>query len=475
MKYLLVGCTGALGQSILHNLLVNTKHYLVIAIREKNNKTIQQRIKYILSCVNLNYIEYKDRIKLIHCEYDEKRNIIIDDVDRSYILNHIEIFVNALADINFNRELKKATLNNCATALYWLELYNECEKVRQYTYVSTAFTGFHSGWSREARRASPLRDTDLTSGTRATKSREARRDSDNEVCSDIKEELHIIPECGHTIERCMNTYYDIERGVIGDNDLRMSVFENSYTYTKNLTELLLAKNIRKGKLYIVRPSIIVSAIQEPYRGWGKFQTFNAIMLGIISGKCLYYCFDYRNNVVNTVPVDMAANDCVRVLDDVDCLDVQGKLKILHSCLTHNSEKWNEEDLDLFSGISDYIYKKFTNSPLVYQEKVIYPSKMLFFTSVYEYIYLLFVIIRQFILNVMNYGMYNAFCLIVKQLIFTWKYNQIFTPFSRKNCRFVRKDDIKEEYKMVTQKQLLYDFIDNVPNLINDEQPSCLKI
>lgn len=438
MNYLLIGCTGSLGRVILYTLLKNTEHTLYVVIREKDGKTIEERLRDIMSAIHLDYEQYSSkRIHLIQCSYSDTRKLCIADTDRNMIIETMNVFLNALADVNFNRGLRKAAYNNCSTALEWMDLYNQCKNVIQYTYVSTAFTGFH----------------------RAGKQFE-----------NIQEDFHIVKECGHTFEQCEETYYDITCGCPSVSSLKLGVFENSYTYTKNLTELLLAKRIKSGKLFIVRPSIIVSAVKSPYRGWGAFQTFNAFILGIITGRCLFYCMDYDNCVLNTVPVDMVAEDCIQILDtrDVD----KANNKILHSCLTYNSPQWNNNLI--YSTFIEYLYSKYTLKPLQYKNNLYYPYSARVFKSRFQYfVGALFIIIHRFISNIRQFGWIGAISETQKQLVFTWKYNQVFRPFSNKNCCFKRKTEIHSRYLSVSHKDVLGEFVDYIPELIKHETISWL--
>lgn len=446
MNYLLIGCTGSLGQAILYTLLVNTNHTLFIAIREKQNgssphkTTIQERILTIFKSIHLEYSAYSKRIVLIPCSYDETRNILLSDKHKA-LIKESHVFLNALADIQFTRELKKATQNNATTALNWMAIYNECPHAIQYTYVSTAFTGFHR--------------------------------APHETI--IPEELHIEASCGHTLDTCETTYSKILNGRIGDNELKQSVFENSYTYTKNLTELLLTRQIKKGRLYIVRPSIIVSAVNQPYKGWGQFQTFHVFILGVITGKCLFYQIDYEKHVLNTVPVDMVADDCIRLLPDTKHTEKETPT-ILHSCLTRNSPEWNRYDMFMYTALLEYIYLKYSSDPVRYNNKLFYPSRVHIFRSRFTYLVsILFLLVKQLILNSIRYGIFYAIQETWKQFMFTWKYNQLFMPFSTKNCCFRRTAfDISPCYASVSHKDVLTDFIEHIPELLEHSTISWLS-
>lgn len=64
-------------------------------------------------------------------------------------------------------------------------------------------------------------------------------------------------------------------------------YPNTYTFTKALTERMLKKRRGDLKICIVRPSIVISALDEPLLGWTE--TISALggvlfaaMLGLIN-------------------------------------------------------------------------------------------------------------------------------------------------------------------------------------------------
>ena len=425
---LLIGCTGCLGHAIIYKLLTTTNNKLYIVIREKHDQTIEQRLHSILSSMNLQLSskEIKKRIKLIQCSYDASRKILISDRDMKTIKKRIHIFINALADIKFNRELHKAAENNITTALNWLDIYNSCKKTKQYTYVSTAFTGFHTG-------------------------------SNNPI---IKEEFHINTCKEQTFEHCDETYAKIMDKQITNSDIYP--FENSYTYTKNLAEIMINKYIKKGALYIVRPSIILSAVSYPYPGWGKFQTLNVALLGMCTGKLLYYNYDGQTQTLNTTPVDLVADDC--------CKTINQPVKIVHSCMSKNSPQWNINDTTIMTTISQYCYNKYKDSPITYNDIQYYPFKTMVFQKRYDFfVYIIYCILLRFITNIKYHGIYSSLNKTFKQLMFSIKFNGIFNKFSNKNYTFERTEKIHDSYKNISQQEHIIKFIDNIPqNVKNDK-------
>ena len=290
MNILLLGCTGFFGKGIIYYLLNNTEYNIVLALRSKNKVSINERINKILDELHLK--DTDKRIKLIKVEYDNLRNIIISKKDKEFLKKNIDIVLNGLADIKFNRVLKKAVLNNTITALNWMSFFQDCIRTKKYIYVSTAFVNFH------------LKNT-----------------------GQISEKIY---------EQSMtdNTLTEILNGKITS----IKPYNNTYLYSKQLTEILLFNRKNHISLSIFRPSVITPAVTYPYSGWANIQTFSFQMFAIGTG--ILPCWNvsmkhiFHNNI-NIIPVDIAAKDCILMIDDNKDFNVK------HSCLTGNNKYYDE--------------------------------------------------------------------------------------------------------------------------------------
>lgn len=84
-------------------------------------------------------------------------------------------------------------------------------------------------------------------------------------------------------------------------------YPNTYTFTKALTERVLKKNHGDVRVSIVRPSIVISAYDEPFIGWCESLSamgglLFAVMLGLIN-----YLYLQEGQVLDIIPVDYCSN------------------------------------------------------------------------------------------------------------------------------------------------------------------------
>jgi nucleoside-diphosphate-sugar epimerase len=408
MRILLVGCTGFLGKALIYRILKTTNHTIFLAMRPKNNKNIKERMENILKDFNLD--GYRRRIKPIEVKYDEERNIHIKQSDMK-IVKKSDILVNALADVKFNRTLRKAVLNNTVTAMKWLELFKTFESPGKYIYVSSAYVNF-----------------------------------------DIKNE-GIIEE--KIYEENMGGANLIK--ILAGDQIDFKPYTNTYLYSKQLAEILLLEKREKIKLHIIRPSTIIPAVKYPYVGWGTIQTLNYIFFGIATGivPCWNISIDdiYRYNI-NTVPVDIAAKDCIKCFQDpTDFL-------IRHSCLTGNNEF--AITYELFYMLTLTAYQYFERHPLRLQDRTFKPYYP-FYMKDLSYIKIVFFVLCYI------YNCFRGNRRFFQTLKTSWKltrnFNTHMPTFVSKKLIFKRKDKQKWFYKNFNAEKSYLSFIRNIGHFI----------
>ena len=418
MAILLIGCTGFIGEALIYKFMTSTNHEIIIVMRQKNKMSIYERSIEIFKSIRLPYDSYKHRIKLIEVNYNDERNIIISKPDKKYIQQHTTILVNALADLNMNRELKKATLNNTVTALKWMKFFKRCPNASLYLYISTCFVNFHTKSEGE------------------------------------------IPEKILETNMGENTLSDI----INNKTKSIGDYENSYVFTKQLTEILLNRRKKTIKLAIIRPSIVIPALEYPYPGWGKLQTISYAILGTATG-ILSLVKISNKKLLNTIPVDLVANDCVSVIQE----ESPKNFHIRHCCLTGNVNNWFSEKST--ENILRYSYNYFTNNPVQFDNKKIAPYKIECKKGLFHIILTVFFQILKMIyhcwLNTDN--ILQLFKTFYKKIMFTYSFNRHLLKFADKNLVFkreVKENDI--QYPTSTFEECYYVFTKNLQLLIDND-------
>ena len=84
-------------------------------------------------------------------------------------------------------------------------------------------------------------------------------------------------------------------------------FPNTYTFTKNLAEKYINKNVGHVKCVIWRPSIIASALEQPFLGWTDSMSAagGLTILGLFG--ILRNLHIPKPNPFDVIPVDIVSN------------------------------------------------------------------------------------------------------------------------------------------------------------------------
>ena len=377
---LLIGCTGFLGKSILYKLLKATKLTIYLVIRNKNGVSYKDRIRLILQEIRCQY-EYSSRIIPVNVTYDRQDNMKITICDglQEEVLNNTSYIINALADINFNRELVKAVQNNTLTALNWLNFCKLSQNKIKYIYVSTAYVNYHL---------------------------------DDEI----------IHEKVYEKNMSQNTLQDI----LNKKITSITPYLNTYTYSKQLAEILLIQNQDNVNLHIVRPSIIVCAHKYPYKGYGSLQNVNLAFFGAITGTLAFFDIKKDTKLNCIIPVDKVSSMCI------DKIKSKQSFSINHCSYNNNFFSTSK----LYEYIEN-IYNKYCIHPINIKTISYKPYKTMFvgdslFYKIYSIIY--FIIIRL----LQGSSLYDIYV----SLKFTYKYMYV-TQFIKKNKQFIMKKQMKE--------------------------------
>ena len=380
---LLVGCTGFLGKCIIFLLLTKTQYNLFIVLRSKNTTNIHNRFKNILNDLNLTE-NYDNRIKLIQGEYEkESMNIIIDNKAKDDIIDNVSCLINALADINFSRPIRKAVQNNTVTALKWLELIYNCKQPCKYIYISTAYVNYHLNQSN------------------------------------IEEKIYETTMNQNTLTNILN-----------GKTTNIKPYYNSYTYSKQLAEILLTNNRNNITLHIIRPSIICPAYQYPYCGYGELQNISLLFFGTMTGTLIFLDLDLNTIANSIIPVDLIAERCVMKITDEN-----------NYTLEHTSYNQQVVTCNEIHAIKNKFFKNTLMDNLIINGTTYTPFNPIITSNrFYQFVYIIYFIIIQLLNR-------SSFIYIYKSLIFTYNF-RFLTDFLKKDIIFYTKHKY-ESHDIVT--------------------------
>ncbi|CAH0560104.1 unnamed protein product [Brassicogethes aeneus] len=268
--FFITGATGYIGKLTLEDILRNLDVKKVyILVRGKRGFSSEERLKRLLQNplferVLLKNPECSRKIHLLEGDL-LKENLGLSSVDISKIQNEVEYFIHCAATVKFDEKLHIATQLNVKATKDLTEIAKKAKKIKALVHISTAYSN------------SPIINVEEKVYTPCISPDSLLKIVQNEV-PDYK-----------------------EKSIIGE-------WPNTYSFTKNIAEAVIQEAAKNIPVCIVRPSIVISTIEDPIPGfidnkYGAVSGYLAISLGFI--RTLHVNnYDVK---LDMVPADFVAN------------------------------------------------------------------------------------------------------------------------------------------------------------------------
>ncbi|KYQ54966.1 Fatty acyl-CoA reductase 1 [Trachymyrmex zeteki] len=267
---LLTGPTGFLGKVFIEKILRSCPDVreIFLLMRPKTGSNIKERLEKILNLPLFEKLR-KERLsnfeKLIPISGNvSEKGLGLSATDKQMLVERVTIIIHAAASVRFNNSLKYAIFVNTRATRDICILAQSMKNLIALVYVSTAFAHVNEPFV------------------------------DEKVYPPIADWQKII----ETVETLDEHTLDIFSAKCLD------YAPNTYIFSKNLAEKVIQDYSSSIPCAIVRPSIVMSTIQEPIPGWidnvyGPIGLFIGGGKGILRVACL-------NKTVNedAVPVDI---------------------------------------------------------------------------------------------------------------------------------------------------------------------------
>ncbi|CAG9857442.1 unnamed protein product [Phyllotreta striolata] len=269
----ITGCTGFMGKVLLEKLLRScpgvAKIYLLI--RPKKGQEAQERLQQLVCSPLFDTIRKErpmDLHKLLPIEGDiTQPELNIGPSDRAVLERTVNVVFHSAATVKFDEKLKLSVTINMLGTQRLVELCKRMHQLEALVHVSTAYCNCDRYEVKETIYPPPIGPAQVVSLVEAL---------DEDLVDSLTGEL------------------------IGKRP-------NTYTFTKALAESWLKDNKGDLPLVVIRPSIVLSSINEPLKGW--VDNWNG-PTGIIAaaGKGLFRTMLCDpNKIADLVPVDMVIN------------------------------------------------------------------------------------------------------------------------------------------------------------------------
>lgn len=272
---LLTGASGFLGKVMLHKILAeagqDSKVYALI--RANKEGSAEKRLEQIYNTPIFEGLmrrnpDLKSCVTVLEGDVTKER-LGLSESEWETVSSKVTTILHGAATTRFNEPLKNALDMNVHGTRRVLELAHRCKNLVSFVHISTAYVAADKPGQEIYEKVYPMRDDpiDMFEKITAMSWDEAQRRTDEIIAP----------------------------------------FPNTYCYTKSITEHLIEKEKGSLPLCILRPSIVIAALQEPLPGWID------VMLGptglfVAAGMGALRVMRGNNDVsVDFIPVDIVCN------------------------------------------------------------------------------------------------------------------------------------------------------------------------
>lgn len=344
----ITGCTGFIGKSVLEKLLrdcsdLKTCYVLCRDGSKWNNQTKQKeprsaslRIDDLLeeqlfNRMKLSNKKWKTQIKVVRGDITEEM-LGLSEEDQKDIFANVSIIIHIAATVKFNEKMKVALRLNIYGVQQVLAVGKKLDKCDAFIHTSTAYSHTY----KQA----------------------------------IAEEFYDATTDLDKLNKLLELLTDEQVEAMTPETIKPH--PNTYTFTKCLGEALVNEHCDELPIAVVRPSIVINAWREPYKGWTDTLNGPAGMAAMAGVGFLRSVMASEEIKCALVPIDTVVNYLVVTPWNVA---VRGQRGLVHNN-TGTPENW--------VGVGQFcnnVIKNLKENPLV--QVVREPSLVLFHPDKYR--------------------------------------------------------------------------------------------
>ncbi|XP_021300449.1 LOW QUALITY PROTEIN: fatty acyl-CoA reductase 6, chloroplastic-like [Herrania umbratica] len=303
-NYFITGATGFVGKAFVEKMLraVPNVGKIFLLIKGKDKEAATRRLhdqimdtELFKSLEQVHGTSYKTfmKSKLVPVVGNVNEPDLGMDADMaSEIANEVDIIVNSAANTTFD-DRYDATLNTNTMGPYrLLGFAKKCKKLSLFLHFSTAYV--------HGKREGIILERPLCEGQSVAEAEESIPVLD--IKAEIKLASNLKRSFSGTEIPCNQKMKEL-----GMERARAFGWQNTYSFTKAMGEMLINSTRGDIPVVIIRPSIIESTFREPFPGWIEgSRMLDPIIIGHAKGHLTGFIGD-PETVIDVVPVDMVVN------------------------------------------------------------------------------------------------------------------------------------------------------------------------
>jgi hypothetical protein len=333
---LLIGATGFIGKVWLSNLLTDLPEIGRIFLLVRRNRTVTSLQRFqraieespvfepLADRYGDRFAEFlRERIEVVDGDVSKPDLGLTPDV-RERIARVVDVIVNSSGLTDFNPDLRDALAMNVRSTVHVLNFVRECDHAAL-LHLSTCYViGRRDGRVLEtlAKNYTPIGigDYDAEKELRALEDfvQETEKRAESEEVAEELRRAALKKE--HAAKNLQGTALENQirknrvrwlRDTLTDAGTRRANelgWPNTYTFTKSLSESLIRNFLDQNPsaaIAVVRPAIVESSIEKPFRGWNEGINTSA-SLSYLLGTFFRQLPTKESKSLDLIPVDLVA-------------------------------------------------------------------------------------------------------------------------------------------------------------------------
>ncbi|PHU15781.1 putative fatty acyl-CoA reductase 4 [Capsicum chinense] len=275
---------------------------LYLLIRASDNSAKERFTHEVVRSELFNVIKEKMGTVNLYSLVEEKVFVISGDVSyenmgitnselREKMHKEIDIIINSAATTNFYERYDTAMNVNVVGAMNVLTFAKCCTKLKMLLHVSTAYVcGKATG---------VLSEKPFVMCETINENSYLDMDVERSVLANKLKELEALNATPKEVTKAMKE--------LGIQRAKLHGWQNTYSFTKAMGEMVLGHLKENLQLVIIRPTIITSTFKEPFPGWIEgVRTVDSFIVAYGKGVLKFYYGD-PNSKLDVIPGDMVVN------------------------------------------------------------------------------------------------------------------------------------------------------------------------
>jgi alcohol-forming fatty acyl-CoA reductase len=315
-RLLMTGVTGFVGEALLERLLHDLPEtQVVVVVRARGGQSAEERVRHLLTKPAFRRLRDRDGDAAVDALVGSRIAVLEGDLPHVPPLpGDLDVVVHCAGEVSFDPPIDQGFATNLHGSLALLDAVLASGSRPHYLHVSTAYVAgrreghvtegsldHHVDWRAEAAAADRIRvaaeDASRAPDQLAEFLREAEREHGHSGNIAV----------AHDAEHRRRAWVDKRLVDAGRERARTLGWTDCYTFTKAMAERAVEQASTDLPLTILRPSIIESALEQPYPGWIEgFKMAEPLILAYGRGELPDFP-GVPDSTIDIIPIDLVVN------------------------------------------------------------------------------------------------------------------------------------------------------------------------